>query len=488
LTETENTTESEGYYGVGETTFGDIVKLYPDAPEKFKELPYPETVPMVDSLKKSIKNLSGLSPRNFAGSAFYITTTDATLITPIYGGGMLSDARRYRTELVNIECNTEITTLEKPKDTLAQDIRIAMQAGEVVADILCVPFDVQSELIRHGLLVNLKKVPFLHLNADYYNASATEAFSVNGNIFGLVSDLTFDPSNIYSVFYNKTLVKEYNITNPVQTYKDGKWDFDGMFNAAKELTAAIADVNREAGPAYSIGIDKENNDIINGLFVSSGGKYFTKRNYNYPVLNFSNEKTLKLLDNITTIFAPQSETGMMNFLNSGEDIQSDAFIKGNILFSISKLDIIPKITDSSFDWGIIPVPSTDGSYENRFSFTDNNDYCISILKGARNTEASGIITNALSSASHRQLKEVYVRDRMTYHLRDVDSVIILSDIINNVTYNQYNVYPTMYEISGATAGVIKEAANRRGYFEDMYENNQAVLNDFFTNSRFFDRD
>ena len=90
-----------------------------------------------------------------------------------------------------------------PRETMVNDIRISIQADELVSDIMCVPFGVQSDLIRNGLLMNLKKTPFLKINAEYFNASATDAFTVNGNVFSLVSDLTFDPANIYAVFYSR---------------------------------------------------------------------------------------------------------------------------------------------------------------------------------------------------------------------------------------------------------------------------------------------
>ena len=467
-------------YEAGAPTVINIRDVFPEAPEKFWGIPYPESVPMLDSLKAAISGLSGFAARDFNKFSFYVATTDAKLFTPIYGSGMFSDARRYRTEIVSAECSIEIHPIEKPIDAVVQEIKAAVLADDYYADILCLPFYIQSELIGNGLLMNLKKIPFLNVNAEYYNASATEAFTVNGNIFGLVSDLTFDPSTVYAMFYNRTLVKKYGLTNPLKLYKDGSWNYDSMFAAAKELTAAVADLNSAASKVYSIGIDKENNDIINGLFISSGNKYFAKRDYNYPVLNFANEKTSKLIDAISQIFAPADETGMDNFMGAG------GFDGGNILFSAAKLDMISDITESKFDWGVLPVPSLEG-HDKLFSFADRGALCISVLRYARNTEACGVVVSSLSAASHNQLKDIYVKEQMTYHLRDVYSVETLGDIVHSLAFNQYSAYSTMPEIYGATVGAIKDAANRQGAFADIYEKNKANLSEFFRNSRFFDR-
>jgi len=481
--------ESSIYYSTGAATVINILNIFSDAPEKFREIPYPEDVPMIDSLKKNIKNLSDFSPRDFKELAFYIATTEPKLFTPLYGGGMLSDARRYRTELVDAECNTDITCLE-PKDDLIREIKLAVQTDEFYADILCLPFDIQSELIKNGLLMNLKKTPFLNINAEYYNASATEAFTVNGNIFGLVSDLTFDPANIYAIFYNKSLVKKFNLTDPFEIYKNRGWNYDGMFNISKELTAAAADFdNPEGFVYYSVGFDQDDNDAVNGLFIGSGSKYFTKSNYSYPSLNFAGEKTNKLIDAMSKIFSPPADSGMSKSYDVSDTFYPTNYM-GSVLFSMLKLDVIPNITDSAFDWGILPVPALSG-YQNAdnkpYSSTDRNALCISILKGTRNTEACGIVVSALSSVSNKMLKDIYVREQMTFHLRDIDSVMVLGDIINNITFNQYHAFSTMPEIYSSTVGLLKDAANRKIDFSESYNNHKTNLSEFFKNSDFFDR-
>ena len=487
--ETEPATEkppetTNPHYETGAATNINIRDLFPEAPEKFWNVPYPESVPMLESVKKGIRELSGFSARDFNGFSFYVATTDSKLFTPFYGGGPLSDARRYRTEIVEAECNAQIITLEeKPKELIVQEIKLAEQSDEFYADILCVPFEVQSELIRNGLLMNLKKVPFLNLHAEYYNASATEAFTINGNIFGTVSDLTFDPATVYAVFYNRSLVDRYALTSPLATYKNGAWDWDAMFSVSKELAAAAADF--DGGQAYSIGFDGESDDLANGLFIASGNRYFTKRDYNYPIMNFANDRTKKLVEVLSAILSPPGESGMENFLEGGDAAQANAFAKGNMLFSISKLEMLPEITDSKFDWGLLPVPSTESNRENRFSFAGRDALCISVPYNTRSSEACGILIGALSAASHKLLKDVYVKEQMTFHLRDVDSVGILDEIIGSMAFNQYNAFVSLPEMREATVGVIKDAASKKVDFSERYEKGKSELSEFFAGSQTF---
>lgn len=482
--ETETTINRPSYATDGATILN-IQAVFPEAPEKFLGVPYPGSVRFTDSLKKNINELASFSPRDFGGMQFYVTTTNAGLFTPFYSGVMLSDARRYRTELVEAECNIVTVSVEKPKEEILESIRLAVQTDEFISDILCVPLDIQSELVRNGYLMNLKKIPFLNLDAEYYNASASDAFTINGNVFGIVSDLVFDPSDIYAVFYNKTLAAGYSLKNPADLYKNGKWDFDGMFSVAKEFTAASGLNGGGDGPA-SIGIDAEDSGVISGLFSSSGGKYFTSGANSPPVLNFKNEKTSKLLSALSKLFLPASEGGMEIYNAAGREDQNAAFKSGNVLFSVLKLEIIPDIANSAFDWGLLPVPALDAA-GGRLSFTDNNAMCISVPRSTRSTEACGIITGAMSMASHRVLKDVYVREQMMYYLRDVDSVNILDEIIKEIVFSQYNAYSTIPEITGPTAELLKNAAAGRADFAAGYESGRQSVSEFFKISDIFAR-
>jgi len=260
-----------------------------------------------------------------------------------------------------------------------------------------------------------------------------------------------------------------------------------MFNISKEFAVAMSDLYPDP-PMLAMGFDRENADLFNGLFIASGNRYFTPRNNGFPILNYNNDRTTKLIETISKIFMPIDDGFNERYMTYDTDNQSEHFKSGLVLFSASKLDMIPEITNSPFDWGLLPVPVMDPSAA-RYSFTDNNAMSMSVLRSARNTEACGIIISALSLASHKQLKDIYVLEQMLYTLRDVDSVNILSEIINNIAFSQYSAYSTMPEITNATAGILKTAviANNADNFSDLYENGRRNLNDFFRASDIFQR-
>jgi hypothetical protein len=338
-----------------------------------------------------------------------------------------------------------------------------------------VPLNIQAQLAQKNLLMNLRKIPFINLSADYYNQSAVEAATVNNNIYSVVSDMLFNPNIIYAMFYNKELIRRYDLESPVSLYKNNAWTYDNMSAVSRALNAS--DINGR----YALGLDRENSDILNGLFIASENNYFSPRPNSWPVMGFNNNRARRLIDALAGIFA-QPET---NFLDSDDPLRREIFQDGNMLFTISTLDIIPRIAEINSDWGILPVPTLDGGAIK--SFVSKDALGISVLKGTPYTEISGMVTEAFSISSHKIFQEAYIHEQFMYTLRDVESARVLNDILNNINYNQYNIYGAIDGMYGATAGLIRYAANGRGTFEELYESGRNRVYDFLYNSPAFNR-
>ena len=402
----------------------DAVKYFPDMPDTFKYVPYPDTVSMNDSLKKAINNLDSLLKKNFGGSDFYVATSNPELITPMLGGGNLSDARHYRTRLVETAYNINVQSIFYNRNDIYTTISNSVKAGDYISDIVCAPLDVQSLFIQTGILINLRKMPFMNLNAGHYNKSSVLANTLNGEIYGCTSDFLFDPSKIYAVFYNKNLLKNCGLENLDDLYDNENWTYDYMLELCKILAT---NVDTAANDLFSIGLSIENNDVLNGTYLPAG--FSSPFSVAYADIEW---KLGDVFARITT-----NRDSISPLISNDDTAQRNAFSQGSVLFAIMTLDVIPEITDSAFDWGVLPIPAikvNDSHIYPSLAFTKNSALFISILKGARNTEKCGIITEAFSIASHEYMREMYVSDLMTYNLRDMTSVNMLDKIVNNVKY------------------------------------------------------
>lgn len=444
-TETKIETSTETKYL--ETTFSEIskevdasltekvlssaLKDFPDMPDIFKYVPFPDTLIMSDSLKQAMKNLDGLLKKDYNNSDFYIATTIPELITPILGGGALSDAKHYRTRLVETAYNTKLKSIRLNEDDIYQTVSNSIKSGEYISDIVCTPLDVQSLFIQDGLLINLRKMPFMNLNADYYNQSSVYANTMNGEVYGVVSDLIFDPGKMYAVFYNKNLLKKCGIDNLNELYENDKWSYDDMLAICKKMTINI---DTAANDLFTIGMNSKNSDIINGMHIPADYSHLVNDNIKIEPTTI----TEQIDDIISRII--YNRDGISPLISTDDESQKNVFSQGSMLFAIMPLNIIPEITNTPFDWSVLPIPSVNINESYLYpslSFTDSSALCISILKNAVNTEKCGIITEALSLASYNYMREIYVNDLMTYNLRDVTSVNVIAKLLDNVMYKNH---------------------------------------------------
>ena len=475
--------------------------LFPEVPEAFERVAFPSNLRMTDATKRNIRSLEPFTARSFRGTTAYIMTTNPLLFTPELGGGYLSDMRNYRTRLVETATGARIGVVPAEMQNLSVEIEQQLNAGVHLADILSVPLSVQSRLAEKGLLTNLRRVPFINLSAPHYNQSAITAGTINGNLYSIISDALFDPSTIYAMFFNRDLITRHNLPNPAELHINGTWTYDNMFELGRKLTASIADLDMEADTTnHFLCFDRESNAIINGLFTSAGDNFtfFNAHTHDYPTLSFNNSQARSFIDSIARLFVP-SELHNFGYYTDNHS-QREIFTQGNTLFSIATLDTISAIAEVGFDWGILPAPMTeDGGRSAVSSFVSADSLAFSVLRDSPNTEVSGYITEALAVASHQMLQETYIREQLMYTLRDIHSARVLSDIVGNVVYSQYNMYGTIDAFHNATVGLIREAAAQHriiprdetetfdALVTNLHEYARGRLNSFFSISQPFMR-
>ena len=413
-----------------EGVLSDAVRYFPEMPDTFKYVPFPDALTMNDPLKRTIRDLDHLLKKDYSGGNFFVATTNPELLTPGRGGDTLNNARYYRTQLVETAYNIRLQSVLMDRENIYQTITNSVRAGEYISDIVCAPIDVQSLFIQSGLLINLRKMPFMNLNADYYNKSSVQANTVNGEIYGVVSDLLFEPNKIYAVFYNKNLLKTYGgMENLDELYENNKWTYDEMLGLCKTMAG---NVDTAANDLFTIGFSQENDDIVNGMYISA--------DFPPPVGIELASVTEKIQDTVSRII--NNRDGISPLISNDDAPQKNAFSQGSMLFALLTLDMIPEITDTDFNWGILPMPAVSVNethlYPSVVSFTKGSSLCLSILRNVPNTEKCGIIAEALSLASHDYMREMYVSELMTYNLRDMTSVNMVDKILDNVMYRNMN--------------------------------------------------
>lgn len=118
------------------------------------------------------------------------------------------------------------------------------------------PEGVVSSFINNGYLIDLKTVPHIDLEREWYDQNSISQMSLGGRVFSVMGDmLTMDDDATAAVFFNKKLADSNGLPNLYDMVNEGTWTIDKLTEYA---AAAANDANGD-------GAMDEKNDVWGAL-------------------------------------------------------------------------------------------------------------------------------------------------------------------------------------------------------------------------------
>ena len=116
----------------------------------------------------------------------------------------------------------------------------SMMAGDSEFDaILTVPY-CTCDLAQGGYLLDMTELNYLNLDQPWWDEKAIEQLSLNGKIYFTNGEITIMDNMAASVlFFNKKMIDDYDLDDPYQDVRDGKWTLDKMISDAKAVSGDI---------------------------------------------------------------------------------------------------------------------------------------------------------------------------------------------------------------------------------------------------------
>ena len=121
--------------------------------------------------------------------------------------------------------------------SISNEIRTAASAGDTVYDFAAPSLDIGAALAGEDLLINLKNLDSVDLTNEAWDQNAVRDFSIANKLYYGVSDISLGKNETtWIYFFNKNLIAEYQLENPYELVREGKWTFDKSI----ELMAAAS--------------------------------------------------------------------------------------------------------------------------------------------------------------------------------------------------------------------------------------------------------
>ncbi len=346
----------------------------------------------------------------------------------------VSEAVYKRNSLVGEELNVNIVCVPSSNWNYETDAMELIQSGEDVYDVVVPHARAAFVYANASLFLDWNKdLEYIHLDREYWDQNARKNLSVNNLLYVMNGDISYlCTGSTCALLFNKDMMKELNLEFPYQLVKDNEWDYDKFLEyatkAVKDLDGDQVMTKEDDRYGYVTGAYDGPIQIL----YTAGQSILNKDENDIPYISLNTPETIDVLEwfysmsdnEISYVFKDMDADVAQTKLQA-----KDVFRESRALFTDVKIDSIAELRDSDVDFGIIPWPKMDSSYEYYYTNVDAGTNMFGVPMTADNPSRTSAVMEALAAEGHRSVvPEYYETALKTRYSRDEESAEML-DII-----------------------------------------------------------
>ena len=352
-------------------------------------------------------------------------------------GDRLNDAIYKRNRNMEERFNCEINVTGK--ETInAGDIQSETMAGDSNYDVWFMYDNWTLGAVEY--LLPWEELPYINLDREWWNPSATEVFNLEGKTYAAAGNYSLSVLSRASGFaFNKDIYNKMNRSeNIYDLAREGKWTIDVMYDTAKNAYIDLdGDSSMNENDQY--GISGSWKETFWRFLSGSDVRFISKDSNSDPVFDLQKNETainkmLKIFDLFTEkgiYYNPQTKD--VHSVQDSEEIFAD----GRLLFKTVNLFDLEALRTCDIDIGILPCPKYDENQENYYapSFGAEISVLLKTLPEERK-ENVGMLLEALAYDSNANIlpeyKEVLLKTKLA---RDNESEEMIDIILNSISFD-----------------------------------------------------
>lgn len=403
---TENTTAQDS-----ETTAADTTPAYD----------YPD----IDLGGKKITALNSSTTWGFYTELDFENATGDILDDAVYERNIaLEDKFKFDFDVVEIDIEGDI--IDKMKASVL--------SGEDTYQFAFLRSEYISPLILENMFIDLKTLPELRLNEDYWDQQINKNATVGENNSLFLAGTDFSLMGLQSTictYFNVDMLDELGGEMPYDLVREGKWTMDEFNNYAK----LAANLNGDDSFSYSPDGNARYGLVswysgINALIFSCGGEYIARDEKNFPYLSIENQHFYDLCEKITSVTGTEGVFAELN--NRAENKHYEiAFADSRALLTIAEVKAASQFRTMNDSYGILPLPKYDEAQENYICYRAPATTLLCIPVTNTNANETAAILDAASYLSYTDVLPVFYTTVTQKGLRDTDSIEMLEIIQSN---------------------------------------------------------
>ncbi len=281
-----------------------------------------------------------------------------------------------------------------------------------------------SQLYRYytgSLAANIGSLPFVSLDAPYFDKRSMEQASADGMIYAAIGESNMNADDLAGVFFNKEILAQTGYDEPYGMVYDHMWTLENMTAMSKAAAYTDGKASGINGTLTDLSVD----NFIDNIYYSANGHNVSASESTLPTYTPFDEAAQKCVDAIYGL--------MYNKGGFKRDNKARAqFEAGKALFLVSSLSEKNRIAASDFDWGILPLPLYTEGGEYR-TFKDNGLPVTVVLSSTPDLTRSGILLEGVNAAMYGYVREAYFDECMYDIVRDNDTLNMIDIIIDGAS-------------------------------------------------------
>ena len=346
-------------------------------------------------------------------------------------GDALDSAVFKRNMIVEDKYNVKISVVTTP-DAVSETVRIVTAGDDTYQVIQDKLVSMMQVLATNNYICDVNKVPNLTLEAPWYSGKLMDDLSINHKTMAFGGDITVsDKLGISAIMFNHNYVGDYNLENPYQVVREGRWTLDKLHEWAKATSGDLNGDTLIKKEDDRFGIIAE--DFYGWfLLVASGCRIAEKDENDLPYFTVITDKAINCLDKITKLMYDTPARGggasysMEDYINIFTEER--AFMHANVLSTFALF------RHMETDYGIIPLPKFDENQKEYISsFSPWVSRFLAIPITNNRLAMTGAVIDALSRESTATVRQAYFDIFLNEKVaRDTESKEMLDLVINTI--------------------------------------------------------
>ena len=315
-------------------------------------------------------------------------------------GDALNDAIFNRNLTVETRYNTVIegdVSQQNAHDYLHQ----LVMAGEDSFHLAFSVSEAIGSVVTRGDFQSIENLDYIDYTMPWWNLEVNEQVSVANRLYFTTSDFALsDKQRVNVLMYNKDLLTDLGLENPISLVREGSWTVDVMTDWV-EKTGLDVDGDGAMTDADRYGLTMDSYTAFKVFAFALGGRIVDKDPDDLPVLVMNSEKMISVIDKTLALTCAPVGTLFCDEFAGKVDydfwaVSGRVFKAGRALFFNGFTHSLSSLSDSDVNYNVIPYPKYDESQPAYYTLADKFAMLFGLPTTCAERDFAGFMLEALS--------------------------------------------------------------------------------------------